>query len=76
MCSKIFYAIATEEVQKALEEVQKATQKGKKKGKRGKAKPRKKVFNSEEEDKDDTDDDWAEETIEIQDCINVMHDRC
>ena len=65
-------AIATEEVQKALEEAQKATQKGEKKGKRGRANQRKKASSSEEEDKEDTDNDSAEETIEIQDCINVI----
>lgn len=66
------WAIATEEVQKALEEAQKATQKGKKKGKKGKAKQHKNVSSSEEEDKEDTDDDSTEEPIEIQDCINVI----
>jgi hypothetical protein len=73
-------AIATEEVQKVLEVAQKATQKGgkkggkkgEKKGEKGTAKQCKKVSSSEEEDKEDTDNDSAEEAIEIQDCINVI----
>ena len=67
-------AIATEEVHKSLEEAQKTmkvTQKGKNKGKRTSTKESKKVSSCKKEDTEDTDNDSAEEAIEIRDCINV-----